>query len=1087
MMRWMVGSSLRFRALVVAIACGMMFFGVGQLRDMPVDVFPEFAPPRVEVQTPSLGLSAAEVEALVTVPLEQALNGVEGLADIRSKSVAQLSSIVLIFKPGTDLLKARQLVSERVNEAAAMLPTWASPPVMLQPLSSTSRVMKIGLSSPSRSVMEMSMVSYWTIRNRLLRVPGVANVAIWGERLQMMQVQVDPARMAAQQVTLDEVMEVTANALDAGLLRYSDGAVIGTGGFLETPNQRMTIQHVLPIVTPADLAKVPVAERDGKQIVLSDVATVKEDHQPLIGDAVINGGPGIMLIVEKLPWGNTLEVTEGVEAAMKELQPGLTGITVDTTIFRPATFVETAIHNLGRALLLGCLLVVLVLALFLFEWRTALISVVAIPLSLVGAGLVLHAFGYGINTMILAGLVIAVGVVVDDAIIDIENIVRRLRQARRAGADDSLRTTAKIVLDASLEVRGPIVYATLIIIASAVPIFFLEGLTGAFFRPLALAYMLAVLVSMVVALTVTPALALILLRKAPLERRESPLVRWLQRGYRSALSRITKRPVRAYALVAVMALAGVAVLPGLGQSLLPSFKERDFLMHWLTEPGASHPEEVRITEQASKDLMAIPGVRNFGAHIGQALIADEVVGINFGENWISIDPDADYDETHKKIEAVVNSYPGLVRDVQTYLKERIREVLTGSGDAIVVRIYGEDLKVMREQADKVLDVLNGVDGVIDAHISLQKEVPQVEVEVDLAKAQALGIKPGDVRRAAATLMAGEEVGDVFRGGKAYDVQVWSTPETRADVSALRRLPIDVPGGGTVPLGEVADVRIAPTPNQIDHDATLRKIDVDANVKGRDLGSVVKDLERGMGTIEFPRGYYAQVLGEYAERQAADKRLMLYAVLAAAAIFFLLQAAYGSWRLATLSFLTLPAALVGGVLAAFLTGRVISLGSLVGFFTVLGIAARNGILLINHYQHLEREEGEPFGLELVLRGSKERLSPILMTTLATALALVPLVVLGNLPGHEIEYPMAVVILGGLVTSTLLNLFVLPALYLRFGRGRRDDVLADGPTPPDGPRHGAGGPRPETGPQPGGLTPNLGGVSRNRTVFGRLRVA
>ncbi|WP_196279443.1 efflux RND transporter permease subunit [Catellatospora vulcania] len=1078
MMRWIVGSSLRFRALVVAIACGMMFFGVGQLRDMPVDVFPEFAPPRVEVQTPSLGLSAAEVEALVTVPLEQALNGVEGLADIRSKSVSQLSSIVLIFEPGTDLLRARQLVSERINEAAAILPTWASPPVMLQPLSSTSRVMKIGLSSDSRSVMEMSMVSYWTIRNRLLRVPGVANVAIWGERIQMMQVQADPARMQAHDVSLNEVMEVTADALDAGLLRYSDGAVIGTGGFLETPNQRMAIQHVLPIVTPADLAKVPVAERDGKTVTLADVATVKEDHQPLIGDAVINGGPGLMLIVEKLPWGNTLEVTEGVEAAMKELAPGLTGITVDTTIFRPATFVETAIHNLGRALLLGCLLVVLVLALFLFEWRTALISVVAIPLSLVGAGLVLHAFGYGINTMILAGLVIAVGVVVDDAIIDIENIVRRLRQARRAGADDSVPTTAKLVLDASLEVRGPIVYATLIIIASAVPIFFLEGLTGAFFRPLALAYMLAVLVSMVVALTVTPALALMLLRKAPLERRESPLVRWLQRGYQSALSRITKRPVRAYALIAVMTLAGLAVLPGLGQALLPSFKERDFLMHWVTEPGASHPEEVRITEQASKDLMAIPGVRNFGAHIGQALIADEVVGVNFGENWISIDPDADYDETHKKIEAVVNSYPGLVRDVQTYLKERIREVLTGSGNAIVVRIYGEDLKVMREQADKVLAAMGGIDGVIDEHVSLQKEVPQVEIEVDLAKAQQLGIKPGDVRRAAATLMAGEEVGDVFRDGKAYDVQVWSTPETRANVTAIRQLPIDVPAGGTVPLSEVADVRIAATPNQIEHDGTLRKIDVTANVQGRDLGSVVGELDEKMAGIEFPRGYYAQTLGEYAERQAADRRLLVYAVLAAVAIFFLLQACYGSWRLAALSFLTLPAALVGGLLAAFLTGRVISLGSLVGFFTVLGIAARNGILLINHYQHLEREEGEPFGLGLVLRGSRERLSPILMTTLATALALVPLVVLGNLPGHEIEYPMAVVILGGLVTSTLLNLFVLPGLYLKFGKGRRGDALDAGPTPPttpSGPRHGA----PE--PQPGGLSP---GVAMDRTPPGRL---
>ncbi|MDI1464827.1 efflux RND transporter permease subunit [Catellatospora sp. KI3] len=1062
MMRWIVGSSLKFRALVVAIACGLMLLGVGQLRDMPVDVFPEFAPPRVEIQTPSLGLSAAEVESLVTVPLEQALNGVEGLDAIRSKSVPQLSSIVLIFKPGTDLLRARQLVSERLNEVTATLPTWASPPFMLQPLSSTSRVMKIGLSSQDRSLIDLSMISYWTIRNRLLRVPGVANVAIWGERIQMMQVQADPVRMKQHDVTLDEVMEVTSNALDSGLLRYSEGAVVGTGGDLETPTQRMPIQHVLPIVMPADLAQVPVAERDGKTIKLSDVATITEDHQPLIGDAVINGGPGLMLIVEKLPWGNTLEVTQGVEEAMKELAPGLTGIDVDTTIFRPATFVETAIGNLGRALALGCLLVVLVLALFLFEWRTALISLIAIPLSLTAATLLLNAFGFGINTMILAGLVIAVGVVVDDAIIDIENIVRRLRQTRRDGADTSLRTTARTVLDASLEVRGPIVYATLIIIASAVPVFFLEGLTGSFFRPLALAYMLAVLASMVVALTVTPALALILLRNAPLERRESPLVRWLQRGYTAALSRITKRPGRAYALVAIMVLAGVAVLPGLGQALLPSFKERDFLMHWVTEPGASHPEEVRITQQASKDLMAIPGVRNFGAHIGQALIADEVVGVNFGENWISVDPSADYDTTLKKIEDVVQSYPGLRRDVQTYLKERVREVLSGAGDAVVVRIYGEDLTTMKAQAEQVRDILGGIDGVVDEHISLQANVPQVQVEVDLAKAQALGVKPGDVRRAAATLMAGEEVGDIFRDGKAYDVNVWSTPETRQNVDAIKQLPIDVPGGGTVPLGEVASVKVAATPNQIEHDAASRKIDVGANVHGRDLGSVVNELETKMAEqVDFPRGYHAELLGEYAERQAAQKRLLLFAVLAVVAIFFLLQASYDSWRLALLSFLTLPSALVGGVLAAFLTGGLITLGSLVGFFTVLGIAARNGILLINHFQHLEREEGEPFGLSLVLRGAKERLSPILMTTLATGLALVPLVVLGDIPGHEIEHPMAVVILGGLVTSTLLNLFVLPALYLRFGKGKAGRAAAttapDSPLPAGAP----GRPAPATG--------------------------
>jgi len=1044
MIRWIVGSSLKFRFLVVALASGMMLLGVAQLRDMSVDVFPEFAPPRVEIQTPCLGLSAAEVESLVTVPLEEALQGVAGLDDMRSKSVAQLSSILLIFKPGTDLLRARQLVQERMATATPSLPTWASPPVMLQPLSSTSRVMKIGLSSKDRSLIEMSMISYWTIRSRLLLVPGVANVAIWGERLQMLQVQVEPERLKAHNVSLDQVMGVTANALDAGLLRFSNGAVIGTGGFIDTPNQRLAISHPLAISTPEDLAQVPVGNKGGTPLRLGDVARVVEDHQPLIGDAVINDGPGLMLIVEKLPWGNTLDVTRGVEEALKSMQPGLTGIEIDTTIFRPASFIEAAIDNLTLALLLGCLLVLLVLGAFLFEWRTALISLVAIPLSLVAAGMVLYLRGSTINTMVLAGLVIAVGVVVDDAIIDIENIMRRLRQERRA---HSGRSTASVVLEASLEVRSPIIYATLIIVAAAVPVFFLEGLTGAFFRPLALSFILAVLASLVVALTVTPAMALLLLHGAPLERRDPPLVRVLQRGYQAMLARIIRRPHRAFAGATVVLVAGLVVMPGLGQDLLPSFKERDFLMHWVTEPSTSHPEMVRITEDASRELRAIPGVNNFGAHIGQALLADEVVGVNFTENWISIDPDADYDETVAAIQEVVDGYPGLKRDLQTYLKERIREVLTGSGEAIVVRLYGQDLDTLRSKAEEVRAALAQIDGTVEEHVDLQVDVPQVEVEVNLAAAQRYGLKPGDVRRAAGVLVSGEEVGDVYRGGKAYDVQVWSTPETRHSLTSIRELPIDTPSGGRVRLGDVAEVRVKPTPNVIEHDGGSRKIDIAANVRGRDLGSVVRDVQEKLEKIDFPRQYHAELLGEYAERQKAQNRLFTLGIGAAIAIFILLQLSFGSWRLAFLSFVTLPSALVGGVLAAYLSTGIISLGSLVGFFTVLGIAARNGILLISHYQHLERYEGEAFGPALVLRGARERLAPILMTTLATGLALVPLVVLGDRPGHEIEYPMAVVILGGLASSTLLNLFIVPVLYLRFGRGRSATPAPEPAAPPD----------------------------------------
>jgi CzcA family heavy metal efflux pump len=1030
-MRRIVSASLRFRYLVVAAAAAMMFFGAEQVGRMPVDVFPEFAPPRVEIQTPSWGLTAADVEEFVTVPLEQGLAGVEGLDVMRSKSVNDLSSIVLIFEPGTDLILARQLVQERINQVTPTLPSWASPPFMVQPLSSTSRVMKIGLTSKRLSLIDISSISYWTIRQRLLGVEGVANVAIWGERLQQFHVQVDPVRMARHHVSIEEVMTATSEALDEGILQFSQGNFTGTGGFLDTPNQRLVIHHVPPIVSPGDLADVTLESAEGDAVPLTDVANVLEDHQPLIGDAVINDGPGIMLIVEKFPWANTLDVTRGVEAAIDELRPGLTGIDIDTTIFRPATFIETALENLTRALFVGSLLVMVVLLLFLFEWRTAIVSMVAIPTSLMAAALVLHATGTTINTMVLAGFVISVGVVVDDAIIDVENIVRRLRQHRRQG---SPKSTARIVLESSLEVRSAIIYATLIDVAAVTPVFFLSGLSGAFFQPLVISYGLAVLASMLVALTLTPALAYLLLRRAPIERHESPIAEAFRRGYQGLLSRIVRSPRPAYVLVGTVMLSGALVYPQLGQALLPDFKERDFLMHWVTAPGTSHPEEVRISTRACIELRAIEGVRNCGSHIGQALIADEVVGVDFGENWISVDPSVDYNATLASVQEVVNGYPGLRRDVQTYLKERIREVLTGTSDAIVIRIFGPDLGVLRGKALELESAMAGIDGLTDLHVQLQTEIPQIQVEVDLDAAQRYGLKPGDVRRAAAALIASEEVGDIFFGGKAYDVHVWSTPETRGSVETIEMLPITAADGEQIALRDVAEVRVTATPNTVNHEQLARSINVEANLTGtRDLGSVIGDVERAVQTIEWPLEYYPEMAGEFQERQAAEGRLLVFGIAAAIVILLLLVTSFGYARLALLSFLTLPSALVGGVLAADLGGGIISLGSLVGFFTILGIAARNGIMMINHFQHLERFEDVPFGPELVVRGARERLAPILMTALATGLAIVPLVIAGDLPGHEIEHPMAVVIVGGLVTSTLLNLFVVPSLYLRFARG------------------------------------------------------
>jgi CzcA family heavy metal efflux pump len=1048
-MRWIVGSSLKFRYLVVALAASLLFFGVQRLNDSPVDVFPEFAPPKVEVHTVAIGLAPTDVEELITVPLEQALNGVPGVDEIRSKSVEQLSQIVLLFDQDTDLLTARQLVQERIATVTPTLPTWAAPPVMLQPLSATSRVLKIGLSStdPEVDMMDLSMTAYWKVRSRLLRVPGVANVPIWGERLDMLQVQADQERMAEQKVTLDEVMTATSDALDSGLLPYSQGHFIGRGGFIDGSAQRAGVRHVLPIVTSEDMRSIPINTADGRQVRLDQVADLERDHQPLIGDAVINQGDGLMLIVEKLPWANTMDVTEGVEAALAELEPGLPGIAVDSTIFRPATFIEDSISNLTRALILGALLMIFMLGALLYSWRTALISIVAIPLSLLGAALVLQLQGATVNTMILAGFVIALGDVVDDAIVGIENVVRRLRLER---AEGGTRSTARVILDASMEVRGAIVYATLIEIVAILPIFLLGGLSGSFFQPLALAYGLALLMSMVVALTVTPAMSLILFRSPKsLDNRESPLVPPLKRGYTWLLTRIMNRPRIAYAATAATTLAGVLVLPLLGQSLLPNFKERDFLMHWLAKPDTSLQEEVRTTKLVNAELLEIPGVRNAGSHIGNALLGDEPYGVYFGENWISVDKSVDYDETRHSVEQVVNSYPGVYRDVLTYLKERIREVLTGTSDAITIRISGQDLDVLREKATEVNALVGEVPGVVENHVEFQDTIPQIQVAVDLEAAREHGVKPGDIRRAAAFMMGGEEAGDIFRGGRAYDVVVWTPPEARQSLSDLEGLLIDTPDGGHVTLGEVADLEIKPVPNVVHHNDLFRSIDVGANIDGsRDLGSVVDEVEDALAAVDWPLESRAELLGEYTEREAATQRLYLFAAAAAVLIFLLLQTSYRSWRLATLSFLTLPVALVGGVLAAYVFGGgVISLGSLVGFLAVFGIVARNGIMLISHAQHLENVEGERFGPELVLRAAQERLMPILMTIGTTCLALVPLVVSGSIPGQEIEHPMAIVILGGLVTATLLNLLVVPSLYLRFAKSKKERQLL--PTQRTGP--------------------------------------
>jgi CzcA family heavy metal efflux pump len=1031
-MRFIIRSSLRYRYLVVAAAAALVLFGVQTLGHQKVDVFPEFAPVSVEIQTECLGLSPSEVEQLVTVPLENALQGVPGVNQIRSESVPQLSAIFLYFKSGTDVLQARQLVQERLSASSPTLPTWAAPPSLYPIVSATSRVMQIALTSKTLSPLDLSTVALYTIRNRLLHVPGVANVAMWGEKRKEVEVEADVPQMVAARVPLDQLLNATSDAVDAGLLSFTTGTAIGTGGFIETPNQRLDIRKVQAITTPQQLAAVPLARRGSRTLTIGDVARVVYGAPPLIGDAVVNAGPGLMLVVEKFPGANTLDVTNGIDSALAALAPGLHGITIDSHIFRQSTFIHTAISNLGFAVVLGCILVVFVLLAFLFEWRAALVSLLAIPLSLTAAGIVLDAEGATINTMILAGFAVAVGVVVDDAIIDMENIVRRLRAWRSRGR----RTTPlSLLLASSLEVRTAILYATLINIVAVLPVMFVGGLTGSFFQPLALAYALAVLASMVVALTVTPALAMILLPSARLGTTDPPLMRVLKRSYAAMLAPVLRRPRWAVGTVVVAIAAGALVLPNLGQDLFPSFKEQDFLMHFDTKPGTSLPEMKRVVTSLQQKLLRIPGVEHIGAHIGQALLGEEIAGPEFSEQWMSLSPHADLNKTLAAVRAVGASYPGAFLDVTTYLHERIDETISNTSEDLVVRILGPDFGQLQTASKQVTEALGDVPGLVDVHPQSQGFIPQIQETVNANTAQRYGLTPGAVRRAAAVIFGSQEAGDVIQNGRFLGVSVYSTPASRQSLSDVKQLLIDTPGGGHVPLGKVADLTVNQTPSDITRYNGSNNIDVEANVSGSNLAAVTNAVRARLARVHLPLGYHFELLGEAAERQAAQDRLLDMGIAAAIAILFLLQAAFRSFRLASIMFVTLPVALVGGVLAAWGAIGSISLGALVGFFAVLGIAARNGILMISHLQYLEREEGEPFGFRLVMRGAGERLSPILMTALATALALAPLVLYGNRPGQEIENPMAIVILGGLATSTLMNLFVLPALYLRLGASGR----------------------------------------------------
>ena len=1039
MLNNIIDSSVRLRVLIVALAAMLLAAGLWRLRDVTLDVIPEFSTMSLQVSTEALGLSTSEVESLITVPMEaDLLNGVPWLRSIESESITGLSSIEMFFAPGTDLLKARQMVQERLVQAHA-LPNVSSPPILMQPISSASRILNIGLSSKSVSLIDMSVQARWNIVPRLVGVPGVANVSVWGLRNRQLQVQVDPARLHSKGVTLEQIVKTAGESVWASPLTFLNSSTPGSGGFIDTPNQRLGVRHISPTISAESFAKVPVF---GTTVALGEVTTVVEDSQPLIGDAILKDGPGLMLVVEKFPGANTIEVTRGVEKALAELQQGLKGVEIDTSIYRPASFIERAEKNLAIAITVAYVLLLVALFTLMGSWRAALVAALAVPLSLFAAGLVLHMRGVNVNMMVVAGLLLAIVVVVDDAVHDVGNILRRLRQTRDDGKNVP---TISLIIAAVMEVRRPMLFATLIIVLATVPVFFMTGSSVAFFEPLAWSYLLAVVASMVVALIATPALSVVLLDGSPANGGNgSGIVGRLQVGYERIAAGTLRSAMPALLVALVSIPAAYLIWTQMERSLVPSFKETDVLIEWTGSSGTSLTAMNRSTTALIKDLRAIKGVRNAAAHVGRAVLADDAKDVNSAEIWVSIDPAADYDDTMDAMREVITQYPGMQGELTTFLSKKLRGALTGADDQITVRVYGHDVGIIRAKAEEIRGVLSKIDGIQNARAELAEDKTTIEVKVDLEKARAYGLKPGDVRRAASSMVAGITVGALFEDQKVFDVVVWGVPEVRANLATIRDLLIDVdtPKGTQVRLSDVADVTTVSAPGVIRRHGVSRRIDISADVnEDFDLATVSREAARRIKEVNFPFEYHAQVLGEHFSRRASLKSLGSYLAGAALVSFLVLQAALGSWRLALLSILSIPLTVLGCLVAVAIGGGEFTLGSLLGIGGAMALSARNGILLVRHFHHLEKTGAESFGEALVLRGVRERFMPIATSALALMLFFLPFVLLGNTAGLEIVHPMAVAVLGGILASTLITLGVIPALFQRFGSGASSGASLD----------------------------------------------
>jgi len=1039
----LVGANPRFGRLVLAVAAGILVLGASALGSAKLDFLPEFMPPSVQVQTEALGLSAAEVEQLVTVPLEQdLLNGVPWLDRIHSRSQPGLSAIDILFEPGTDIYAARQMVQERLTQAR-VLPNVGSPPVMVEPLASASRVAMIGLHSKNVSLIDMSVLARWKIRPRLMGIPGVANVSIYGQRDRQLQVQVDPASLHTKGVSLTQVIETTGNALWVSPLTFVEASTPGTGGFVEGPNQRLAVQHVLPITTAENLAQVSVQDTQ-PPLRLGDVAQVIEDHQPLIGDAV-TADPSLFLVIQKFPEADTLTVTKAVEDALAGLRPGLGGIDVDTSVYRPANFVESAAHTVGLAGAAG--LVALTIGALLLFWslRAALVIAGSVLVSVTATLYILYLRGTPLTSMTLAGLLVAVVLIVNEVANDVETVRAGWRAEKSAGGVRPARDVLTDVLGAT---RRTAFVGLLACALAAVPVLTLSTLATAFTRPLVLTYVLALAVALVVGLTVTPALLLLFLRDRGPVRHETKPVKAVAGSLSRVVSRFATTRALAWSLVAALAVVGVGVSAAAvsltGPALLPTARDLDLLLHVDTPVGTSLTEMTRVTGRMSSELRALPGVTAVGGHVGRAVSSDQLGDVNSGELWLTLDGSADYQSVRDSINRVAHRYPGVSTALMTYTTDRVDAATAAGNHDIVVRLFGQDLTAMQATATKVAAAMSTVSGLQGAHVVATPRQPTVHVEVKLAAADRAGLRPGDVRREATTLASGLIVGNLYEQAKVFDVVVLGTPTTRANLSGLDDVRIDTPRGSQVRLGDVAKITVAPEPASIVHDQAMRSVDVVADLAGGGAAAVVSDVTTAVDRIPMPSETHLQVLSDAADRQADARRVALVSVAVLVGLLLLVQAATGSWRAAAAVVLLAPLGGVGAVLVAPAVGGLESTGPLLGVFAAIaltlvgGLATARGIgarVLLPAGAGAGPDAGPgvaagagpgPRGASVVAAAATERVVPVLRSAVLVALAMAPAAVLGDRAGSEVLQPFAVSLLAGLVTSSFVVLCLVPAL-------------------------------------------------------------